>query len=167
MNYSEFVKYLNLFGILLAICFGSNASQAADQEVKRVVLLFGAWTLSPWELNFTKEFIGELTSIESQHIAVSNYFLDLALRPENQQKNVEKLEAYILEHNVDLVVGVLPGSNQFLLNNDGSLLNSIPKIMVLPGKKVSDEARRDKNATIIYGRQLAVFWTIFFTSTQR
>lgn len=140
---------LIIMALLALIASWAGFCLAADfPEQRRVLVVYGNPDIGPWEQDFNRITLEELST--NSNIPVIPEFLSLiAASPEEQQLIAESLHLKYGNLRIDLVLAVLPEANSFVYNYVDVFAPEASTLYVLPGGDVLDAPRRDSSVVLV------------------
>ncbi len=133
----KFKTISQIFLFLLLICLIPTSAYAlgSASEKKKVIILHGLWGEGRWNKQFNSSFYDEMVKKPDFNVGITYEYLGLEYvqvdaRP---QAVISHLRNKTEKISVDLVIGVLPRANKFLLSFGQELFPGVPKVLLIPG----------------------------------
>ncbi len=143
----------SLISTLLVLCClitGPMDAQELPQK-KNILVLHGLLQTGRWNNQFDTTFYTEMTNNPDLNVSIIYDYLGLEYYTDDtfHQKVISQLRDKTGVSPVDIVIGVLPRSNKFLLLYGQDLFPGIPKIFVIPGSRNASKIQGTDDAFII------------------
>ena len=156
------LKFLRLFVVALPLwfCLPAYSQEFTNPESERILLLHGVWSAQGWEWDFDIRFHELLEEVEGIEVEIHSSYLGIAQNPstETVARQLANIEAILIEHDVDLIVAVLPPAIDFL--SQLSLPPDLPLVLVLPDEQNSPEFTTARVATVPSAWRVAMEQTL-------
>ncbi|MCH7815966.1 MAG: hypothetical protein IIC60_05280 [Proteobacteria bacterium] len=128
----------------LAFLLFSHQLVAQDPQIKRVLVLHGAWDASPWEEQFNQALMQRLQTSKIE-IETSYQFLGVSSgNADTAGRAYTDYFKYLANVNtISVIVAALPIASQFLNEFGDEVLLSTPRVLVAPGFDAGREQNED------------------------
>ena len=134
----------------LAFLLFSHQLVAQDPQIKRVLVLHGAWDASPWEEQFNQALMQRLQTSKIE-IETSYQFLGVSSgNADTAGRAYTDYFKYLANVNtISVIVAALPIASQFLNEFGDEVLLSTPRVLVAPGFDAGREQNLSRNILIV------------------
>lgn len=151
---------LAILTVLALTASWAGVCLAADfPEERRVLIVYGNPDIGPWEQDFNRITLEEL-STNSNIPAIPEFLSLIQATASEQQLIAESLQLKYGQLQVDLVLAVLPEANSFVYNYVDVFAPDAATLFILPGGDVLDAPRRDNSVVLVSAIEEATLKTV-------
>ncbi|PLX80288.1 MAG: hypothetical protein C0616_08910, partial [Desulfuromonas sp.] len=135
--------------VLATSCFALLAF--AKDDIKTVLILHGVWAQDNWEGDFDAALKRSFAMQQNVAVVTRTEYLGLESSRDDSSRSqmVLHLKNKLGQHEVDLIVGVLPAASNFLHQFGDEFAVDIPRIYVVPGSGLAKMAEEKPDVAYI------------------